>query len=105
MSNNNNNDNSTDGFFQHFGQAVTEISRNEAVQAIAAEVTRVQKQQVDTLEEINHTLEHLVKLLKPWAEREKRKNMLEQDPDYLEQIIKQVQQDRKARKPKEKKRK
>ena len=91
----------SDGMFDVLGQTV-EISSKELGDAIANQSISEQKRQANTLENINHTLEHLVKLLKPWAERERRKNLIEQDPDYLEAVIKQVQQDRKARKPKTK---
>jgi hypothetical protein len=91
--------------FENLGQVIADIPKDELVKAMVEQSVTDQRRQAEALEEINNTLWHLVKLLKPWAEREKRKNLIEQDPDYLQQVIKQVQNDRKARKAKGKKRK
>lgn len=83
-----------DGLGEAVAQIGTEDIAKEAVRQICAEIRQLvveQKRQADATE-------HIVKLLKPWAEREKRKNLVEQDPDYLEAAIRQVQLSRKTRK-------
>lgn len=90
--------------FEVMGQHV-EITPEELAQAVARQEETNESRQADALQDISTSLHQLVRLLKPWAEREKRRNMLEQDPDYLEQLIKQVQLERnRAKKPKLRKR-
>lgn len=97
---NENNDNKQPitSVFDGIGEAVAQIGVEDIAKEIQRQALDVERRQANALEDINVTLGHIVKLLKPWAEREKRRNMIEQDPDYLEQVIRQVQQDRKTRK-------
>lgn len=90
----------TDGFFEHIGKEIAQITEEDIKNAIQEQALVIERRQAVALEDINATLGHIVKLLKPWAERERRRNMLEQDPDYLEQVIKQVQQGRKTQRKK-----
>lgn len=70
------------------------------MQRVVESSTAYNKRQAEALEDIRNELSHLVKLLKPWAERERRKNIIEQDPDYLAAVVKQVQESRKKGKKK-----
>ena len=104
-------DNKPKNVFEVMGQAV-EISSDDLEKAVARQVVTDEKRQADALEDISASMNQIVRLLKPWAEREKRRNMLEQDPDYLEHVIKVIQRDRRANnnniktiKPKARKRK
>jgi hypothetical protein len=83
--------------FENLGQVLTEISKDEVVNLLVTHLTAYQKRQCEAEERQADALEHIVKLLKPWAEREKRRNMLEQDPEYLKQVANQIINDRKSR--------
>jgi len=93
--------------FQSLGKILGSIPAEEVTKRVVAEATAYNRRQAEALEDIRNELSHLVKLLKPWAEREKRKNIIEQDPDYLAAVVKQVQQQRNksSKKTKVKKRK
>jgi hypothetical protein len=73
------------------------MSKDDLVRTFVLHLTAYQKRQCEAEERQADALEHIVKLLKPWAEREKRRNMLEQDPEYLKQVANQVINDRKSR--------
>jgi hypothetical protein len=89
--------------FDNLGKVVAQISMDDIVGEVQRRILNqpriitVDVRVADTLDDINKTLGDIAKLLKPWAEREKRKNIIEQDPDYLAAIVKQVQNDRKTR--------
>ena len=92
------NGNVNDQLFQSLGKTIAEINQDDLMKALIHQSTASQRQLAEAAERQANALEHIVKLLKPWAEREKRKNLVEQDPDYLEQVVKQVQAHRKTMK-------
>jgi hypothetical protein len=77
------------------GQVAVDISTEDIMKAVVQQIPYQLRRLADAQEDTSKALWHLVKEIKPWAEKQKRSNIMEQDPDYWEAVIKQVQAQRK----------
>lgn len=80
------------------GQVVADISTEDIMKAVVQQIPHELRRIADAQEETAKATWHLVKEIKPWAERQKRENIVEQDPHYLSAVLKQVQSQRKPQK-------
>lgn len=84
------------------GQVAIDISTEDIMKAVVQQIPHELRRIADAQEETAKATWHLVKEIKPWAERQKRENIVEQDPDYLSAVLKQVQSQRNGIKKKTK---